>query len=189
MTTEHGEHARRYNLGGHARFLTFSCFQRRSFLASDRTRGWLLESIERSRTTHGFRLWAWVFMPDHVHLLIWPRNDAPDVGPILASIKIPVSRRTVSWVRKHAAHYLPTMSDVAPNGRVAYRFWQRGYGYDRNLWTPKRISTAIEYIHENPVRRGLCERATQWTWSSAREFETPGVGPLSIDRHTIPPLP
>jgi putative transposase len=27
---------------------------------------------------------------------------------------------------------------------------------------------AIDYIHLNPVRRGLCERCTDWKWSSAR---------------------
>jgi hypothetical protein len=49
-----------------------------------------------------------------------------------------------------------------------YRFWQRGAGYDRCLYEPKAIWNAIEYIHQNPVRAGLCRRAEEWEWSSAR---------------------
>jgi hypothetical protein len=38
---------------------------------------------------------------------------------------------------------------------------------DRNLTTPAVIEAAIEYIHMNPVRRGLVKRAVDWKWSSA----------------------
>jgi putative transposase len=69
---------------------------------------------------------------------------------------------------------------------VHYRFQRRGGGYDRNLTAPATIRTEIDYIHANPVRRGLCERTTDWTWSSAVEFESPGVGILRLDRSTIP---
>jgi hypothetical protein len=49
-------------------------------------------------------------------------------------------------------------------------FWQRGGGYDRNLTEPRTIWAEIASIHANPVRRGLCESATDWPWSSAREL-------------------
>jgi putative transposase len=52
-------------------------------------------------------------------------------------------------------------------GKTCFRFWQEGPGYDRNVTTPAVIDAAIEYIHMNPVRRGLVERATDWKWSSA----------------------
>jgi len=56
------------------------------------------------------------------------------------------------------------------DGNPQYRFWQAGAGYDRNLFTPEAIHTSIEYIHANPVRRGLCECALDWAWSSARWY-------------------
>jgi len=43
-----------------------------------------------------------------------------------------------------------------------------GGGYDRNLFSPAAIKAAIEYIHSNPVRSGLCETIVDWKWSSAR---------------------
>ncbi|HEX2475460.1 MAG TPA: hypothetical protein VHK01_11970 [Lacipirellulaceae bacterium] len=51
--------------------------------------------------------------------------------------------------------------------QTCFRFWQEGPGYDRNVTTPAVIEAAIEYIHMNPVRRGLVKRAVDWKWSSA----------------------
>ena len=60
---------------------------------------------------------------------------------------------------------------------MTFRFWQEGPGYDRNLTTPKAIMLAIDSIHNNPVRRGLCRRAVDWNWSSARHDLLPDESP------------
>ena len=57
-------------------------------------------------------------------------------------------------------------------GKMSFRFWQKGPGYDRNLNNPKTLLAAIDYLHLNPVRRGLCDRAVDWPWSSANYFVT-----------------
>ncbi|MDA0590521.1 MAG: hypothetical protein O2820_21470 [Planctomycetota bacterium] len=51
-----------------------------------------------------------------------------------------------------------------------FRFWQEGPGFDRNLFGPEAITASMDYIHLNPVKRGLCEKATDWKWSSARFY-------------------
>jgi REP element-mobilizing transposase RayT len=43
--------------------------------SSRRTCQWLAEAIDEARTQHDFALWAYVFMPEHVHLIIYPRRD------------------------------------------------------------------------------------------------------------------
>ncbi len=55
-------------------------------------------------------------------------------------------------------------------GKTCFRFWQEGPGFDRNLFTPDAIAASIAYIHHNPVARGLCQKAIDWNWSSARYF-------------------
>jgi putative transposase len=71
-------------------------------------------------------------------------------------------------------------------GGVAERlFWQSGGGYDRNITEPSTLAAAIVYIHANPVRRGLVDRASDWTWSSAGWFEGEGRNELPPD--PIPP--
>ena len=146
----------------------------------------MLEGIERARTAHLFHLWAYVVMPEHVHLLIWPTTAEYSVSAVLKTMKQSVSRKALLFVRQHAPAFLSRMEDRQPNGRVSYRFWQRGGGYDRNLTEPKAIWMTMDYIHANPVRRQLCQHAGDWPWSSAAEWEHPGTGLLRVDRESIP---
>jgi putative transposase len=80
-------HRRSCDVPGHARELTFTGYHRFRFLASDRTCGWLEEAIEQTRVELDFALWAFVFMPEHVHLVIWPRPIGCAVSSILKAIK------------------------------------------------------------------------------------------------------
>jgi len=53
-------------------------------------------------------------------------------------------------------------------GKYCFRFWQEGPGYDRNILSANAITASIDYIHLNPVKRGLCTRAVDFKWSSAQ---------------------
>jgi putative transposase len=64
-------------------------------------------------------------------------------------------------------------------------FWQSGGGYDRNIKTTRLLLTTIDYIHMNPVRRGLVEKAVDWKWSSAAWYVLGQPTPISLD--AIPP--
>jgi len=61
-------HRRSIKESGHAHELTFSCFRRDPFLSKDRAREWLAASIRTACVNLDFSLWAFDFMPDHVHL-------------------------------------------------------------------------------------------------------------------------
>jgi putative transposase len=177
---------KRYNDPGHAHELTFSCYLRQPFLTGDRARQWFIDAVGMSRKRHSFHLWAYVIMPEHAHLLIWPTRSLYDVSSILSTIKIPVTRRAQRFVREHTPDILARMVDVQPNGDVHYRFWQRGGGYDRNSFEPETIWKQIEYIHANPVRRDLCRCPEDWYWSSAGVYAGLREGPITIDKESLP---
>ena len=183
---EHRKQCKRYNIPGHAHALTFSCFQRQAFLSKDGSRQWLVEAIDRARGKHCFHVWAYVIMPEHAHLLLWPTELEYDISEILNSIKQSVAKRALLHVRCKAPGFLTRMEDRQPNGKVHYRFWQRGGGYDRNVVEPAAVYQQIEYIHNNPVRRGLCARPEDWKWSAAADYASTGSGPLTIDRESLP---
>jgi putative transposase len=126
-------------------------------------------------------------MPEHVHLILWPHIGFR-ISQILTTLKQSVSKRAVLWLREHAHAFLSRLEDVQPNGRRAYRFWQRGGGYDRNLRSTADIYEKIHYVHNNPVRRGLATSPQQWPWSSALAWLNGGDEPLPIDRDSLPPL-
>jgi hypothetical protein len=54
------------------------------------------------------------------------------------------------------------------------RYWQEGGGYDRNMFSRAAIMHAIDYIHENPLRRKLCSKLDAWRWSSYRYYASEG---------------
>jgi putative transposase len=68
---------------------------------------------------------------------------------------------------------------VREGQRLRHRFWQPGGGYDRNITSIETLHAMIDYIHANPVRRGLVTRAEDWQWSSAGWFA--GMRPVKLE--------
>ena len=163
--------------------LTFSCYKRQPLLTNDTWRQHLARCIDEAGQEFDFRLAAFVFMPEHVHLLVVPMIPGPEIDLYLARMKQPFSK----WVKQQlvdAKSLLVNRLTVQERpGKTCFRFWQEGPGYDRNLTTPAAIEAAIEYIHMNPVRRGLVKRAVDWNWSSARWYL------LDPPRQQLPGLP
>jgi putative transposase len=173
-----------FDVPGHAHELTFSCYRGLALLGRDRTRRWMIESLVRARE-HGLcALWAYVIMPEHVHVLLRPATDIT-VAQMLKAIKQPVSRRAMDHLRQYSPTWLDKLVVARPSGRAEHRFWQQGGGYDRNIIDPKAALAVIDYLHANPVRRGLVARATDWPWSSVRWYAGMDGAMLAMDHPAI----
>ena len=174
---------------GEAHFLTFSCHKRLPLLSKDRTCQWFVEALAQSRAQHGFELWAWVIMPEHVHLLILPKTTGggaqQKVSAILADIKRPVGQRAIAYLEEHAPDFLERIKFRNKN-RAYRRFWQAGSGYDENIDDPSALYEIATYIHNNPVRRGLVARPEDWKWSSARDWLGHSADALCLVDRTMP---
>ncbi|HYO23648.1 MAG TPA: transposase [Lacipirellulaceae bacterium] len=177
---------RRCNDVGHAHALTFSCFQRRPFLTSERSCRRLAEAIAAASCKHKFLIWAYVFMPEHVHLVVCPQTATYSISKFLASLKLPVTRKAIAHVTAHAPEFVRQMADATSLGGHHLRFWQRGGGFDRNIWSERVLLKEIEYLHANPVKRGLSRRPEDWRWSSAGDYLGAGQGPLELDLQSLP---
>ena len=115
-----------------------------------------LEALERTRRKYHLEVIGYVVMPEHVHLLV----SEPGKGSLavaLQALKRSVSRRT-----------------------KAGRFWQARY-CDFNVFTEEKRVEKVEYMHWNPVRRGLVESPEDWRWSSYRRYCSGEEGPVGID--------
>ena len=124
-----------------------------------------------------------------LHLIVQPRAEGSPVKSLLAASKRPCSFRIKEHLKTTDGRLLKQLTIRQRPGVMTFRFWQEGPGYDRNLTQPKAILSAIDYVHANPVRRNLCERAVDWHWSSARSYlsgeqsdpELPVIDPLPPD--------
>lgn len=148
------------------RFLTFSCHRRLPLLRNPAIARLLVDSLSRVREKSGLELFAWVIMPEHVHLLVRPPTDETgeqiDLAPLVKGIKMAVSRRALKRWAELDAPILERVRDSSGNPR----FWQKGGGFDRNIRSQSEFCKTVNYIHKNPVERGIVERAEDWRWSS-----------------------
>jgi len=62
----------------------------------------MIEGIKRAIEKHEFDLWAYVIMPEHVHLLVCPVNPQYSISLFLKSVKQSVSKKALSFVREQA---------------------------------------------------------------------------------------
>ena len=184
----HRKRIRHYHDPGHIHELTFSCCHRWPLLTNDVWRGMLAKGIDRAMGGHGYRLTAFVFMPEHVHLMIYPLPDANTVDALLKAIKRPFSYRIKQMLIQSRSRLLERLTIRQRPDVMTFRFWQEGPGYDRNFTKASTALTAIDYLHHNPVRRGFVKKAVDWEWSSARYylFDPPRQYPRLPAIHSMP---
>jgi putative transposase len=162
----HRKRVQHYDRPGHAHELTFSCYDRRPLLADDHLKRLFSHSIDQATENHGFDLVAFVYMPEHVHLLVFPLSPEAEIEGLLYAIKRPFSYRVKQHLIQAGSPLVNELTIRERPGKQAFRFWQEGGGYDRNLVHLGSLLASAEYIHRNPVRRGLCSSPEQWKWSS-----------------------
>ena len=108
-----------------------------------------------------YRLMAWCIMPNHVHALIRPNKP-------LAGIVQSWKSFTGRWALAHNTELALGIPGPA--------FWMREY-WDRYMRDEHHFHRTVEYIHDNPVKAGLCASPQAWPWSSARHLlGTPSSG-------------
>jgi len=149
---------KRFQQSGQTHFVTFSCYRRRALFTAASSKRMFELGLERVRCGFGLCVYGYVVMPEHVHLLL----SEPQHGTLadaLKSLKQGVSRRLIG---------------------EAEHFWQKRY-YDFNIRNHAQFVEKLRYIHRNPVKRGLCERAEDWEWSSFRQYATGCDGRVEIE--------
>ncbi len=175
-----------WNEPGQAHFVTYSTFNQYPLLTKPRTRQWVLEAMESVRLNQDVAIWAYVIMPEHVHVLICPRRSNYEMRQILAGLKRPVSKNARAYLEDIGSNdWLKRLSTVRrrANGGThsQFRFWLPGGGFDKNISSERSVREVVEYIHQNPVRRGLCDVSVDWRWSSARFWDGMTDVPISMD--------
>jgi putative transposase len=169
---------RRFDDVSQPRELTFTCYRGYPFLAREHTRNWFREALQSARSKLGVELWAYVVMPEHVHLVVLPGSEDGRVSRFLRAVKEPVARQAIEYLKTASPQWLEKVA-VREGSHLRHRFWQPGGGYDRNVTEVSTLRSMIDYIHANPVRRGLVDRPEDWEWSSARWFA--GLRPAKIE--------
>ncbi len=104
----------------------------------------LLETLD----LRPMRLCAYCLMPNHWHLVLWPRRDGD-----LASF---MQRLTITHARRWQEH-----RKLVGTGHI-YQGRYKSFPVEND----EHFLTVCRYVERNALRAGLVERAEQWSWSS-----------------------
>jgi putative transposase len=130
----------------------------------------ILETIQVSRQRFGFLLCGYVLMPDHWHALLMPRFPLT-ISTAMQQLKR-LSSRKINKLRN------------SRGSRWQHQFW------DRFVRNSKEFAQRLEYMHYNPVRKGLVNSPEDWLWSSYNNFsldlKTLQSCPVQIDYVHLP---
>jgi putative transposase len=143
---------------GQIHFITFSCYNREPYLKDPEPKEILEQVIEKTRRTHGLSIYAYVLMPEHVHLL----TSEPE-GVLLSS--------TLRVLKGESSKLLKGSRG---------QFWQRRY-YDFNVFTTSKFIEKVRYIHRNPVSRELVSKPEDYRWSSFNHYATGEFRTIEIE--------
>jgi len=172
-----------YDNEGQARFITFCTHRRLPLLTNNVFRKNIIESIVITRNKYEFKLIAYVIMPEHVHLIILPKQGI-SVSSIIGEIKR-VSAKNIHRILIERDSPLISKLTVIRNRAERFAFWQRRC-YDHNCRSEKSMWEKVEYCHNNPVKRGLVKTADAWQWSSYRWYQ--GQRDVLLEMDILPDL-
>ena len=141
-------------------------------------------AIDEARRSANFVLFAYVVMFDHLHLLTSRPSTSSD---LLRVIKGLTAHRVINYLKEnHYSSSLKKLEHGARDRNYKYSLWQT----EKNvfeIYSEKLFMQKLNYIHENPVRAGLAQRAIDYRWSSARIWAGCPLEdePLLVDKDLI----
>ncbi len=193
------------NQPGHIHFATTKTFEKNPFFLDCNCCDILLENIDSYRNELDYKIFGYVIMPDHLHILIWfdikEEQDEPastHIGVGSSQNESTASRVGSGSSRTESINYKNITSKNAPlniskimhriKGKTATDIikelninftWQKGF-YDFNIYTYKKFLEKLKYMHNNPYKDKRIPNPDAYPYSSMIFLET-GKGVFKID--------
>jgi len=127
----------------------------------------ILDSL-RFLMTEGLQIHAYVILENHLHLVVQSEQLDND----LARLKSYTARQLITYLNQHHVNIILEQLAFYKKGHKddrAYQFWQEGV-HPEMIQGEAMMQQKIDYIHQNPVKRGYVDHAMHWRYSSARDY-------------------
>lgn len=149
-------------------YITIVTKDRLPVFRSERMKRVLCQALDEARTSAELLLFAYVVMIDHLHLITNRRSTVSDALRILKGV---TARRLIDYLKANdSASSLAKLQHQRRERNYRYSLWQ----VEKNVlpvFSERMFMQKVNYIHQNPVRSGLVERAVDYRWSSARIWQ------------------
>lgn len=172
---------KRYDIEGHVHFVTTTSYNHTQVFVNDSRNMAIIDAIKFYRNKYNSHLFGYTIMPDHLHLLMRLRNQTK-ISDVMRDIKHAIAFKVLGLLKAENSSLLSQLS-LERLGKRGHRYslWQRRF-YDFNLYLPEKLKEKLDYIHMNPVRKGLISSPSDWKYSSFRNYYLEDNSILIIDR-------
>ena len=151
----------------HPEFITVTCLEWTHVLAEDRIKEIIIDSLRYLTREGKVSVYAFVLMSNHFHL-IWQMHGDHRREDVQRDFLKYTSQQILKALRQGNSPMLKALLVEAKDRK--YQVWERN-SLSIALWSPKVFDEKLEYIHNNPVKAGLCACAEDYKYSSARFYE------------------
>ncbi len=139
----------------------------------------LIESIKFSQTKKNIKLYAYVLLDNHFHLIV----SGDNLSNVMKSIKSFTAKEIINQLKidqkeVYLNHF--KINKLKYKVKSEYQVWQESY-HPQELISDNIIQQKVEYIHLNPVRKGIVTEPEHWKYSSAGFFSTGEEGILHLN--------
>jgi REP element-mobilizing transposase RayT len=130
----------------------------------------IIESLSYCQCEKGLNIHGYIIMPNHIHTILSAQQN--NLSDILRDYKRFTSRRiskTLESIGNHRLRkYFSVVSHMVGKGNLS-KIWQTG-SHPILIESEEFFYQKLNYIHENPVRKGYVDRPEHWLYSSARNY-------------------
>lgn len=169
--------------GHYLYFITSTIVDWLPLFSFDGTCDILLDGFTYCREQKGLLLHAYVIMPTHFHAIVSsePQTKLPGImRDFKRYTSGAITRRLASDGEQSLLRIMAKIASTS-RGNVNYKVWQNGYR-PIAIFSHSFLRQKLNYIHNNPVRKGWVECAEEWRYSSAGLYVRGERGVLEIDR-------
>ncbi|MBU1216095.1 transposase [bacterium] len=139
----------------------------------------IFASLNYLQKSDNLKIHAYVILENHLHLVA----QSDDIAKSIARFKSFTAREIINYLQKEGVKtILDQLAFYKKAHKVSREFqlWQEG-SQPKQILSEQMMLEKINYIHQNPLKRGYVDEASHWRYSSARDYE--GVaGLLEIEK-------
>jgi REP element-mobilizing transposase RayT len=139
----------------------------------------IIDSIKFLQNKDNLKLYAYVILENHLHMLL----SSDDLHKSMQSFKQYTAKQLLELLKKENATTLLdqlAFYKKAHHKEKSYQVWEEGC-QPKLIQGEAMMKIKIDYIHQNPVKRGYVDEAKYWRYSSARDYD--GIsGLIEIER-------
>lgn len=116
----------------------------------------------------GFKVYGYVILENHLHMIV----QSDDLARDMARFKQFTARQCLAFLQQKQVKTLLdqfAFYKKAHKAERSFQFWQEGY-HPEWIQSDLMMRQKLEYIHQNPVKRGYVDLPEHWRYSSARNY-------------------